>query len=163
MIPADNPSSWQAVLQSIDEYPVDDQRRDWRILATRFIQDGVDAGLDRYFRAGNSMHHILFSAIDDHQLGDNPRVTIVFNERDTIQVAYGTKNLHFGDPELAYSLPYVEAFDTFRRFLNQLWADTKSEPIPAGLRAPDAPFDAPILTPTDDPRLKKLTRRTSRG
>lgn len=150
MIPADNPSSWQAVLESIAEYPDDDQWREWKLVATRFIRDGIAVGLDRHFRAGNSMHHFIFSTIDDLRLADNPRVTITFDKYEEIRVAYGTKNLYLGQSELSYCLPYDEAFATFRRFLNQLWTETKSEPISGALRAPDAPFDAPTLTPTDE-------------
>ena len=150
MIPADNPSSWQAILEGIREYPDNDQWCEWKIVAERFIHDGISAGLNGHFRAGNSMHHFLFSTRDDYRLGDDPRVTIAFSEGNQIRVAYGTKNLHFGSPELSYQLPYEDGFATFRRFLNQLWTATKPEPIPLSLRAPEAPFDAPTLTPTED-------------
>jgi hypothetical protein len=150
MIPADNPTSWQAVLEGIREYPDNDQWREWKIVAERFICDGIALGLDNHFRAGNSMHHFLFSTRDDHRLGHDPRVTIAFCDDDQIRVAYGTKNLHFASPELLYQLHYEGGFSTFRRFLNQLWTATKPEPIPSALRAPEAAFDAPILTPAED-------------
>ena len=141
---------WQAVLEGVLEYPDNDQWREWKTVAERFIRDGMALGLNQHFRAGNSMHHFLFSTRDDHRLGDDPRVTIAFGEGDQIRLAYGTESLHFARPEWSYQLPYEDGLSTFRRFLNQLWTATKTEPVPSALRAPDAPFVAPILNPSED-------------
>ncbi len=89
------------------------------------------------------MHHIVFSTLDHHGLRDEPRVTIELHPPE-LRIGYGTTNLLFRTPELEYSLPFDEAFATFRRFLNQLWMATVSEPIPEELRGS---FTAPVLTP----------------
>lgn len=146
----DNPSSWQRLLEHIDSFPDNDTWRDWRIVATRFVKQGIAMQLDRYFRAGKSMHHFLFSTLDHHDLRGGPHVTVVIptgviQPEFTIQVAYGTNNLFFGKPELSHNLSFDEAFSTFRRFLFQLWTATQADPIPEDIRFPIAPLNAPVL------------------
>lgn len=102
--------------------------------------------MHRYFRAGQSMHHIVFSTLDHHGLRLEPRVTVEFHPLQELRIAYGTANLGFCTPELEYSLPFDEGFATFRRFLHQLWTATVPEPIPEEIRSPNAPLPAPVLT-----------------
>lgn len=108
--------------------------------------EGVKLGLNAYFRAGQSLHHLVFSTLDHHGLRDEPRVTVVFHPENDVRIAYGTSNLFFNPPTLEYTLPFELAFPTFRRFLNQLWTATMPESIPAEIRSPLAPLHAPILT-----------------
>ena len=146
----DNPSSWQRVLEDIACYPDNDVWRDWKIIARRFIEQGIAIHLDYHFRAGQSMHHFIFSTLDHHGLHGDPHVTIaipseVKQSEIRIQVAYGTQSLWFSKPELSYTLDYDDGFNTFRRFLLELWTATKSDAIPEDIRSPLAPFYAPTL------------------
>jgi len=143
---SNNIASWEAVAADIEQYPDNEHWTPWKHLVRRFLRAGAAAGLSRYFRAGQSMHHILFSTLDRHGLQDEPRVTIEFHPPTDLRIAYGTTNLSFSKPELEYSLPFDDAFATFRRFLHQLWTATVPEPIPEDIRSPNAPLPAPILT-----------------
>jgi hypothetical protein len=141
-----NIAAWDFVVADIEQYPDNEYWTPWKILVRRFLQAGTAAGLNRYFRAGQSMHHIVFSTLDHHGLRDEPRVTIEFHPPSDLRIAYGTTNLWFCKPELEYTLPFDDGFATFRRFLHQLWTATVPEPIPEDIRSPNAPLSAPVLT-----------------
>jgi hypothetical protein len=142
-----NVDSWKSVVEDVASFPDNTTWSDWKQVATDFLLKSVATGLDRYFRAGQSMHWFLFSTLDHHGLRGEPCVVLFIHSRDAIEVYYGTSHFHVsGKPELSYTLPFDEAFGTFHRFLLQLWTATKSEPIPADIRGPDAPFEAPVLT-----------------
>lgn len=141
-----NIASWEAIASFIEEFPDDSYWTQWKPVARRFIGAGIASGLNRYFRAGQSMHHILFSTLDHHGLRDEPRVTIEVHPPLELRIAYGDTNLWFRTPEVEYSLPFDDAFATFRRFLHQLWTATVPEPIPEDIRSPNAPLPAPVLT-----------------
>jgi len=139
---ASNIASWGLALGFIEEYPENSHWSPWKKLARRLIHEGVVLGLNRYFRAGMSMSHIIFSTLDHNGLRGEHRVTIEIRSEGKFRVAYGTTNLWFGSPELEYTLQYEDAFPTFRRFLNQLWTETVAEALPDELRG----FSAPVLT-----------------
>lgn len=141
-----NIASWEAIAAFIEEFPDDAHWTPWKALARRLICAGIAAGLNRYFRAGQSMHHIVFSTLDHHGLRDEPHVTIELHPPSELRIAYGTTNLWFRTPELEYSLSFDDAFATFRRFLHQLWTATVPEPIPEEIRSPNTPLLAPVLT-----------------
>ena len=76
------------------------------------------------------MHHFMFSTVDHHGLQREPRVTVVLDPPNDVRVAYGYNHLEFNEPTLEYTLPFEQAFPTFRRFLDQLWKETMPEAIP---------------------------------
>jgi hypothetical protein len=136
-----NSSSWKAVEADIAHYP-DEQWREWKVLAHEFLSECFRLGLDRYFRAGQSMHHFVFSALDRHGLRDEPRVTVEFHPtKHELRVAYGCSNLYFSPAELEYTLPFDAGLATFHRFLKQLWTATATDVFPQALNE----FSAPIL------------------
>jgi hypothetical protein len=140
-----NSSSWAAVEADIEQYP-DSQWKAWKAIAHEFIFDCVRLGLNRYFRAGQSMHHFVFSTLDHHCLRDEPRVTVELHPgRRALRIAYGRRNLYFSTPELEYTLPFDAGIATFRRFLKQLWTVTVAEAFPEELNH----FSAPILPSPD--------------
>lgn len=141
-----NIASWEAVAADIEQYPDTEHWTPWKQLVRRFLCASIAAGLNRHFRAGQSMHHIVFSTLDHHGLRNEPRVTLEFHPPSEIRIAYGTTNLWFGTPGIEYSLPFDAAFATVRRFLHQLWTATVPEPIPEDIRSPGAPLPAPVLT-----------------
>ncbi len=115
----------------------------WRCLAKEFLREGARLGLDRYFLAGQSHLHLVFSTLErqPHRLGER-RVSLEFLSQTKIRICYGMGSSHGkGVQELEYTLPSELAFPTFRRFLNQLWTSTMPEPVPSELRG----FPAPIL------------------
>src|SRR6476661_3013133 len=95
-----NMTSWETVAADIEQYPDTEHWTPWKLLVRRFLRAGIAAGLNRYFRAGQSMHHIMFSTLDHHGLRDEPRVTIEFHPPSELRIAYGTTNLGFRKPEL---------------------------------------------------------------
>jgi hypothetical protein len=139
---AKNICSWNDLGASIDEGPEDTYWTPWKSLARRFVGEGVVMGLNRYFRAGRGMNHLIFSTLDHNGLRREPRVTVELHPKSELRIAYGTTNLYFFSPELEYTLEYEPAFVTFRRFLNHLWTETVTDPLPEELHG----FSAPILT-----------------
>jgi hypothetical protein len=137
-----NIASWKDIEVFIEQFPQDAHWTPWKALARRFVCEGVKLGLNRYFRAGQSMHHLVFSTLDHHGLRGEPRVTVEFHPENDLRIAYGTTNLFFSSPQVEHLLPFEPGFATFRRFLNQLWAATSTEAIPDDLRK----FSAPVLT-----------------
>jgi hypothetical protein len=138
-----NIASWKVIEAFIERLPSHSAGWEpWSTLARKFVSEGKTLGLNRYFRAGTSVTHLVFSTLDHRGLRGEPRVTVEFHPENEIRVAYGTANLHFSSPEVEYSLPFEPAFATFRRFLNQLWTATMPEPVPDDLHG----FWAPILT-----------------
>jgi hypothetical protein len=136
-----NSASWRAVEEDIGHYP-DDQWEAWKALAHEFLAECFRLGLDRHFRAGQSMHHFVFSTLDHHGLRNEPRVTVEFHPTSReLRIAYGCSNLYFSPAELEYTLPFDVGFSTFQRFLKQLWTVTATDALPEGLTK----FFAPVL------------------
>jgi hypothetical protein len=138
-----NVESWEAIQSFIEKFPDNTQWRPWKILARSFVKECYRFGLNRYFRAGQSMHYLTFSTLDHRGLGNEPRVVVEFFPHNEVRIIYHRR----AAVELEYTLPLDSGFATFRRFLNQLWTNTMPEGIPADLRGPIAPLVAPILTP----------------
>jgi hypothetical protein len=139
---ANNIASWNDLAASIEEHPEDAFWTPWKMLARRFVGEGIEVGLNRNFRAGRGMNHFIFSTLDHHGLRLEPRVTVELHPKSKLRIAYGTNNLYLFSPELEYTLEYIPAFVTFRQFLNHLWTETVTDPHPEELRG----FSAPILT-----------------
>jgi hypothetical protein len=142
---AANIDSWARIVDFIDQFS-DSSSTEWRKLAHRFLKYCIDRGYNRYFRAGQSMTLLVFSTLDHHGLGNEPRITVVFSPPNKLQLTYSPSTPPAkGDKELHYELPFEEAVSTFQRFLNHLWEITIPEPIPSSLRTPDHPFSVPVL------------------
>jgi hypothetical protein len=120
---------------------------DWKCLARRFVQYGLDRNFNRHFRAGQSMSTLVFSTLDRHGLRDGARVAVTLRPPDELKLIYwpatpATK----GDQRLEYDLHLDEAMPTFQRFLNHLWETSMSDPLPSDMRSPQHPFNAPVLS-----------------
>lgn len=144
-----NLESWTDLQSLVDTFPSDVHWTAWKVLAKKFLDECISLGLNGYFRAGQSMHHLVFSTLDQHGLRDEPRVTVDLHPETQLRIAFGRGNIHFASPELEYLLPYDTGFPTFRRFMNQLWTATMPEAIPGDLRGPIAPLSVPILRSND--------------
>ena len=144
---ASNIESWADIGEFIEDFP-DSSGLEWKRLARRFVQYGLDRNFNRHFRAGQSMSTLVFSTLDRHGLRDEPRITVTLRPPDELKLVYwpatpATK----GDRRLEYDLHWDEAMPTFQRFLNHLWETTMSAPLPSDLRSPQHPFNAPVLSP----------------
>lgn len=122
----DNPTSWRDVLQFLEEFP-DDQtwstyKKDMRVI----IERGIAAKLDDFFRAGTSMHHILFSTLPHHGLRGENFVTLTRKKDGHFVVSYSQRHIEFYPPisQEAATTP-EQAFALLRGFLLRLWKDTK--------------------------------------
>ena len=93
---------------------------------------------DRFFSAGQSMHHIIFATLDRHGLDSEPRVTLAFQpQQGLVRIALGTTNLYFAAPQWETAVPLREAVPTVRRFLRHLWGEGKpGSPTPSVLDHP---------------------------
>lgn len=91
------------------------------------------------FRAGQSMHHIVFPTLDRHGLEAEPRVTLEFQpERDLVRVAYSVGNLYFCTPQSEISVSPDRAVPVIQGYMRRLWIETKPDrTLPAVLGADD--------------------------
>lgn len=105
------------------------------------LQACVDAGLDQYFRVGQSMAHIIFSTAEEHGLErynpPPPRITLL-HERPSDEwfIAWSRRNL-IVRPDAAERKTKINAEDAFpvlKSYLTDLWRETRSgDPLPAPL------------------------------
>jgi hypothetical protein len=99
------------------------------------IEAGIEAGLDQYFRAGQSMQHVIFLTCERHGLEQfnpaPPRVTLGWHKSGGMFVAVSNHNLWFHDPEREDAVTSDNAFSVLRRYLADLWSETgPMDPIP---------------------------------
>lgn len=114
-----NSASWKAVEAEVQRYRDGREWKMWKAMARQFLTRSFELGLDRYFRAGQSINHFVFSTLGCHGLRDEPRVTVELHPgTHEMRIAYGRGNLWFGPAELEYTLPFDEGMKTFQRFLN---------------------------------------------
>jgi hypothetical protein len=143
---AANIQSWAEISEFIEGFP-DPSWTDWKLLARRFIQCGLDRHFERHFRAGQSMSTLVFSTLDHHGALHEALVKVFLLPPDTVKLVYQPATpASKGDTRLEYELAFDEAMPTFQRFLNHLWETTLSEPLPSEMRSPKHPFSAPVLT-----------------
>lgn len=134
----ENKKSWDNMISFVDGFPTNDAWHAWKIFVGSMLRHGIDTGLDRYFRAGQSMQHIIFSTAEHHGLEDidpsPPRVTIAFDERMRIYLAWSRFNLWFNKPDRQTYLTGDSANSILRIYLSSLWDETRpSEKNPIGL------------------------------
>ena len=94
----------------------------------------IEAGLDQYFRAGQSMQHIIFSTCERHGLEnfnpEPPRVTLGHGKAGMF-VAWSHYNIWFSTPERETSVTADNVVSALRSYLAELWRETRTEdPLP---------------------------------
>jgi hypothetical protein len=132
-----NKASWLDVLQFVDEFPENETWAAWKAFVRPVIEACIEAGLHQYFRAGQSMQHIIFSTSERHGLEEiipsPPRVTFGRRASERMFVAWSHSNLWFHDPEREDAVTSENAVSVLRRYLADLWRETRP--------ADSVPFD----------------------
>ena len=124
MRPITNEDSWRALRDFIEGCSASGE--DWVAKATTLVDLLEARGLSSYFRAGQSMHHLIFSTLDNHQLEDEPRVTVAI-EKHECRIAYARTNLHFAEPAVESTVGFGQAESVVVDFLAKLWRDTRPQ------------------------------------
>jgi hypothetical protein len=134
--------SWNWLAQWVKEMPSNHASWEpWTAFILPLLRTCQDAGLNRYFRVGQSMSHIIFSTAERHGLEQYnpppPRITLLHeSSRDEWFIAWSLLNLMVR-PEAAERKTKVNAEDAFpvlKSYLTDLWRETRSsEAIPAPL------------------------------
>jgi hypothetical protein len=126
MFPKDNLESWRQIGEFVGEFPDDAYWSNWKPMVRSVFSDLEARELAKYFRVGQSMHHIIFSTQDDHRLVSEARVTLEFHPMEqTVRVAYSRSNLYFSDPILQETVPISAAVSSTLVYLRRLWSETK--------------------------------------
>lgn len=136
---AAKPGSWIALIRLVEDDFPDEHWASWKGFVLPLLRTCVDAGLDQYFRVGQSMSHIIFSTTEEHRLGKcNPsplRITIRsedYGQRWYIARSY--RNIHFSKPESEALIDSERAFTVLKSYLADLWKETRQgEALPAPL------------------------------
>jgi len=135
-----NQGSWAWVMEFVGDMPL--HNPNW-IPYTEFLMPllkaCVDAGFDEYFRAGQSMSHVIFSTAEKHRLeqyAPSPlRVTIKSDKLEGNQprwcVARSYGNLWSSAPDRETPIECESAFPVLKQYLEDLWRETRpAEPLP---------------------------------
>ena len=140
--PATNEASWAAMIQfmaGLSRYP---NLVDWSRVGRAVLEHGCALGLDRHFRAGQSMHHLIFSTVPHFGLEAEWRVTLAPSPpgedgatvSGQIEVSLARANRWFSMPDDAETAPVAEAWPLVAEYLSRLWRATKADtPPPAGI------------------------------
>ena len=130
-----NKASWVDVLRFVDRFPDDVTWLLWKSFVRTVIESGIEAGLDQYFRAGQSMQHIIFSTCERHGLEDfspaPPRVTLGRRKSGSMFVGWSHYNVWFHDPEHEETVTSGNALPVLKGYLADLWRETRPiAPVP---------------------------------
>jgi len=131
MYASDNIGSWQELRDFVERRP----DRHWKRMVLEVLSGLERCGVEPFFRAGQSVSLVIFSTLDHHGLGVEPRVTLVFKPQDAlVRVAFGTENLVFEAPQSETTVPLNQAVPVIVQSLRRLWIETQpSRPLPSVL------------------------------
>jgi hypothetical protein len=146
---ANNKKSWSDLLLDIDENPDNDAWREWNAFMRSLIRAGIDADWDQYFRAGRAMNDIIFSTREKHRLERNdPYVTVAkTNGQFFVSWSHHIRCLPETEPEQVDIVTPADALPTLRRYLVQLWKETRPDEETPRL---DSKGDAPRFSEGPD-------------
>jgi hypothetical protein len=132
--------SWAWLVQWVEDMPSHHAiLAPWTAFILPLLQACRDEGLDRYFRVGQSMSHIIFSTAEKHCLEQYdpppPRVTLIYEpEKRQWSIAWGYQNLWFSKPDRQHLVNSDNAFPTLKKYLADLWRETRlDEAVPPSL------------------------------
>lgn len=134
--------SWAWITEWVESLP--SQNTNWApftAFVVPVLRACVRAGLNDYFRAGQSMSHIIFSTAEEHGLEKYspppPRVTLLHDrKKNQWFIAWSRWNL-LVKPEAMERQECVTSetvLPTLKSYLSDLWRETRQgEPLPAAL------------------------------
>lgn len=141
---ATNEESWLYVLQRYVEYADTPYWNQWRSILVPVTERCVEAGYNRFFRAGTSMHRTTFSTGDREVLRFNPamrlRLTPPLDPKVYLEVTKDWRvRISYYDISVSLrgrssTVAPSDGFQTLTRYLQHLWTETVPEPLPQGLR-----------------------------
>jgi hypothetical protein len=122
--------SWIALIGLVEDDFPDKYWASWKEFILPLLRTCVDAGLDQYFRVGQSMSHIIFSTAEEHRLekySPSPlRITLRSEDKgQRWYIARSCKNLHFNKPDREDMIDSGTAFITLKSCLSDLWIETR--------------------------------------
>jgi len=129
-----NKASWIEIRDFVEGFPDNETWESWKDFMRSAIQAASEGGLDRYFRAGQSMQHIIFSTCERHGLEnfkpEPPRVTLGRGKAGMF-VAWSHYNIWFSTPERETPVTADNVRSVLRSYLAELWRETRTEdPLP---------------------------------
>src|SRR5579884_1605360 len=135
-----NQQSWRSVLDFASTFP-EPLWSDWKAFMGPLLRTCIDAGLDGYFRAGQSVSQIVISTAKEHGFEkcnpSPPRITLGWNKIEGNRqyfVAYSHSNLFNSAPESLTVIDSESAFSVLRSYMAQLWRETEAtEALPRAL------------------------------
>jgi len=130
-----NKASWANVTQFIEGFPDNDTWLPWKLFVRAVVQAGTSAGLNKFFRAGQSMQHIIFSTCERNGLENYtpapPRVTLGRDHNGEMFIAWSHSNIWFSEPERKDLVTPQTVLSVLRTYLVDLWRETRpTEPFP---------------------------------
>jgi hypothetical protein len=140
--PATNEASWARMVEFMSRFAGIEAFAGGGRNALAILRCGQALHLDQFFRAGQSMQHLIFSTASRHGLTDEPRVTVAWPEEDTesaatgavIEVSLGRANRWFSAPDRAAVVAGSDGWPVVAQYMGLLWQATRgSASPPAGL------------------------------
>jgi hypothetical protein len=132
-----NRKSWAWILSFLDHFSTERKQT-----IRPIIRSAIEFGWDNYFRAGQSVWHLIFSTAEKHGLEHiqppPPRVTMGYKE-GRFFVAMSRSNLWSTEPEQIDFVSSENALVVFQSYLSSLWNATRpSEQLPDALASQSA-------------------------
>ena len=131
--------SWVALMGWVERMPTNQDWAPFKAFVLPLLNGGIEAGLDEYFRVGQSMSHIIFSTAEEHNLEkyEPSPLRITIRPEDNPKrwyVARSYTNLWFSTPEKETSVDSETAFPVLKQYLTDLWRETRpGESLPQPL------------------------------
>lgn len=133
--------SWVAMKEFMAELAQYPSVAGWAHLGAGLLAEGQQRGLDEYFRAGQSMQHLIFSTVPYHGLQSELRVTVSWPEDDAasaatgekIEVSLGRTNRWFAAPDRLSVGAAADGWPLLSEYLRTLWQNSQTTPLPACL------------------------------
>jgi len=139
--PRTNEESWQRTREFVAYLGGHPAWPAWVRVAESILDALERDGLDRALRIGTSMHDIIFSTLDHHDLRDEPRTTLRIDlDGAHVRISHARVNVEFAEPDEEVRVPSAQAIPIIRQYLEKLWRETKpDEALPPGLAGAGVP------------------------
>ncbi|MCW5697176.1 MAG: hypothetical protein KIS96_10665 [Bauldia sp.] len=152
-----NLESWAKLREFVAAFPDDDYWARWKPMVIGVLDTLESYGLRDVFRAGQSMHDIVFSTADHHGLRDEPRVVLTFYPfQQLVRTTYlrlpqkpawaiesgkvaQSPHVFMAPLTLERLISPAKGTRAILEYLRMLWVDTKSHttPLPAAFHSLD--------------------------